>query len=190
VLGLVRGGVPVAFEVAAALGASLDLVIVRKVGVPWQRELAMGAVGEGGVRVTNRDVLERLGPHAPAYTPAEHTALAALESEVAALRGGRAPQRLRGATAVVVDDGLATGVTAEVACMVATARGAVDVVMAAPVGTASAARRLAAVATSVVCLEYPEPFVAVGAAYADFAQVSDEDVLSLLARARPAGPAL
>ena len=182
VLGLPRGGVPVAFEVARELGAPLDVIVVRKLGVPWHPELAMGAVGEGGALVLNRSLVERLGVSDREVLLAESRARAELEERVRRLRQGRDPLDLEGRAAVVVDDGIATGATAQVACEVARHLGARRVVMAAPVGPPDVRPEVGG-ADEVVLLETPEPFVAVGRHYRDFAPTTDEEVAALLAEA-------
>jgi putative phosphoribosyl transferase len=182
VLGLPRGGVVVAFEVARELRAPLDVIVVRKVGVPFQPELAMGAVGEGGALVLNHELVGRLGVSDRYVLLAESRARAELEARVRRLRQGRDPLDLRGRTAVIVDDGIATGSTAQVACEVARHLGARHVVMAAPVGPPAVQHGFAG-ADEVVLVETPEPFVAVGRHYRDFAAVTDEEVAALLAEA-------
>ncbi|MFF4505095.1 phosphoribosyltransferase family protein [Streptomyces sp. NPDC001401] len=189
VLGLPRGGVPVAFEVARELDAPLDVLVVRKLGVPWQPELAFGAVGENGVRVLNDDVIEeaRLGP--ADQRTVEQAERGELERRVARYRRNRAPVPVAGRTVVVVDDGLATGATAAVACRVVRGQGAARIVLAVPVGPGRTLLRLQEVADRVVCLQSPRLFGSVGAWYHDFAQVGDAEVTDLLARAaRPAPP--
>jgi putative phosphoribosyl transferase len=182
VLGLPRGGVPVAYEVAVALGADLDVIVVRKLGVPFQPELAMGAIGEGGVRVENRDVLR-----SPALHGLDLDAIAARERQEVTrraerYRGSRPRLELRGRRCIVVDDGIATGSTARAACQVARGQGASHVVMAAPVASQLALAGLEDVADEVICLARPEPFYAVGEWYEDFSQTSDADVCALLQR--------
>ena len=142
VLGLPRGGVPVAFEVARALGAPLDVILVRKLGVPFQPELAMGAIGEGGARVVNDEVLRRAGVTPSELAEVEHREQAELDRRARRYRGGRPPVGLTGRTAVVVDDGIATGSTARAACLVARAQGAARVVLAVPVAPASTVEEL------------------------------------------------
>ena len=182
VLGLPRGGVPVAAEVAQALSAPLDVVVVRKVGVPGQPELAMGAVGEDGVRVVDDRVV------ALAHVPPEEFERAAesergeLERYVQRFRGGRPPVPLAGRVALLVDDGIATGSTARAACSVARARGAARVVLAAPVCARESARRLAADVDELVCLHSPRHFGAVGQFYDDFRPTTDDEVIELLQR--------
>jgi putative phosphoribosyl transferase len=191
VLGLPRGGVPVAFEVARSLGAPLDVLCVRKLGVPFQPELAAGAVGEDGVLVVNPDVLA-----AADISPIELDALARrgreeLEQKVRRWRGLGRRLPLAGRTALVVDDGIATGATARAACQVAREHGAARVVLAAPVGSTSAISALRQGSTGpdeVVCLDRPPGFYAVGQAYRHFDQTTDEQVTALLRRAADPGP--
>ncbi|MGQ0824498.1 MAG: phosphoribosyltransferase family protein [Actinomycetota bacterium] len=186
VLGLPRGGVPVAFELATALGAPLDVILVRKVGVPFQPELAMGALGEGGVRVLNEDVIAASGVSAAELAGVEARERAELARRGARFRGRRAPVPLAGRVALIVDDGLATGATARAACLVARAAGAARVVLAVPVAprdSLAAARRAA---DDVVCVSTPEPFYGIGQWYHDFTQVTDDEVVDLLRRAAPA----
>ncbi|WP_239080328.1 phosphoribosyltransferase [Paractinoplanes brasiliensis] len=180
VLGLPRGGVPVAAEVAAKLHAPLDVIIVRKVGVPWQPELAMGAVGEAGTSVVNRGVVRRTGVKPDELGAAQAHARVEVQRRLQALRGDRAPVRLAGRTAIVVDDGIATGSTARAACRVARALGAARVVLASPVGSPDAVTGLADVADEVICLERPAGFGAVGQYYKDFRPTTDHEVLVLM----------
>lgn len=182
VLGLPRGGVPVAAEVAAALGAPLDVLAVRKLGVPGSPEYAMGAIASGGARVLHEDTLERLGIRREDVAAVEARERRELDRRERAFRGGRPPPDARGKTVVLVDDGLATGATMTAAVRAARAAGAARVVVAVPVGDPEACAGLRLEADEVVCLERPEPFYAVGAAYEDFAQTSDEEVRALLDR--------
>jgi putative phosphoribosyl transferase len=180
VLGLPRGGVPVAAEVASALGAPLDVFVVRKLGAPGQPELAMGAIATGGVRVLNEDLLRRLGA-----SPEDVAAVAAREGEELrrrerAYRGDRDPLPLTGRCVVVVDDGLATGASVLAAVQAVRATGPGRVLVAVPVGAPEACRRVAAVADDVVCLRSPRAFGAVGAHYRDFTQTTDDEVRALL----------
>ena len=180
VLGLPRGGVPVAAEVAAALGAPLDVIVIRKLGVPFQPELAMGAIGEGGVTVVNDQVLRHLD-----LGEEELSAAADREREVVAERARRfRPDRerlsLEGKVAIIVDDGLATGSTAHAACSVARAAGAARVVLAVPVAPADAHPERWREVDDVVCLQRPARFYAVGQFYEDFGQTSDDEVMALL----------
>lgn len=181
VLGLSRGGVPVAHEVAVALGAPLDVVVVRKLGVPFQRELAMGAIGEGGVRVFNEEILELAHVGADELAEVERQERAALERRIARFRGDRPRASLAGCIALVVDDGLATGATARVGCMIARAAGASRVVLAVPMAPVIDAVR--DVADDVVCLETPDHFLGIGQWYKDFSPVTDNEVVALLDRA-------
>jgi putative phosphoribosyl transferase len=180
VLGLPRGGVPVAFEVADALGAPLDVLVVRKLGVPFQPELGMGAVGEDGVRVLNRDVLRQAGVTESQLAEVEARERAAVEERAVRLRRGRPAIPLEGRTAVIVDDGLATGGTARAAVHVARARGADRVILAVPVAPPETVAALRRDADDVVAVETPEPFFAIGGWYADFSPTSDEEVIELL----------
>ncbi|MEV0040787.1 phosphoribosyltransferase family protein [Streptomyces sp. NPDC050804] len=187
VLGLPRGGIPVAYEVARALGAPLDVIAVRKLGVPYQPELGFGAIGEDGVRIMNDDVLRaaRVGPRERAAV--ERDARQALELRLRRYRGDRPPAGLLGRTAVIVDDGMATGSTAFAACRVARARGAARVVLAVPLAPADALAWLGQEADAVVCLSSPEYFGSVGQWYVDFAQTSDDEVAALLTRGAMSG---
>ncbi|HEX6454856.1 MAG TPA: phosphoribosyltransferase family protein [Trebonia sp.] len=182
VLGLPRGGVPVAFQVARALDGPLDVIVVRKLGVPWQPELAMGAVGEGGVRVINRRVVREAG-----VSEEELAAIAAREQAAvgarAALYRARWPRRpLDGRVAVVVDDGIATGATARAACQVARAHRAARVVLAVPVAPPGWHEGIGGEADDLVCVRTPSLFFATGQFYASFPQVSDDEVLACLRR--------
>lgn len=180
VLGLPRGGVPVAFEVARALDAPLDVIVVRKVGVPWQPELAMGAVGEDGAMIVNSAVVRAAQIQAAELAAATTTARAELAERVERLRGDRPRVDLTGRVAVIVDDGIATGATARVACQVAREHGADRVVLAVPVAPPSAVEALSEVADEVVCVLQPYRFQAVGQFYDDFQPTTDEDVARLL----------
>ncbi|MFF3873609.1 phosphoribosyltransferase family protein [Streptomyces sp. NPDC001978] len=189
VLGLPRGGVPVAYEVARALGAPLDVLVVRKLGVPWQPELGFGAIGEHGVRVLNDDVIRDTGLRPADLAAVEEAERAELDRRVDRYRAGRSPVALAGRTAVIVDDGLATGATAAAACRVVRNRGAARIVLAVPVGPERTLPHLRQVADEVVCLESPHYFGSVGAWYHDFAQTPDEEVTALLGRAAGPSPA-
>ncbi|MFI8386130.1 phosphoribosyltransferase family protein [Streptomyces sp. NPDC085540] len=183
VLGLPRGGVPVAYRVARALGAPLDVIVVRKLGVPYHRELGFGAIGEGGVRVLSEDIVRgsRLGPQD--IEAVERAEAAELARQATRFRGDRPRVPLEGRTVIVVDDGIATGATAVAACEVVRAQGAARVVLAVPVAPPDAVARLGSAADEVVCLATPHAFRAVGEWYQDFSQTPDEEVVFLLARA-------
>lgn len=183
VLGLPRGGVPVAFEVARALDAPLDVVVVRKLGVPFQPELAMGAIGEGDVRILNDEVVRMAHVTTEEIAAVEAAERAELRRRVTRFRGERTAVPLRGRTVIVVDDGIATGATARAACQVARALGVARVVLAVPVAAAAALQRLRRDADEVVCVHVPEILFAIGQWYADFTQVTDDEVMALLARA-------
>jgi putative phosphoribosyl transferase len=184
VLGLPRGGVPVAFEVARALGAPLDLIVVRKLGVPWQPELAMGAIGEDAVRVINDEVMRNAGVSDRELAAVETRERAELERRARRFRDNRKREPLEMRTVVIVDDGIATGSTARAACQVARAQGAARVVLAVPVAPPEWRSRFAGVADELVALETPASFFAVGQVYADFSQTTDSEVLECLDRAR------
>lgn len=181
VLGLPRGGVPVAAEVARALGAPLDVFVVRKLGTPGHRELAMGAIASGGIRVMNDDLVRRLGVPPDAVQAVVDEETAELHRREAAYRSGRPPLALPARTAVLVDDGLATGATMLAAVEAVRAAGAGRVVVAVPVGSPEACDRLRAQADDLICLHEPVDFGAVGTYYSDFAQTSDDEVRRLLA---------
>ena len=183
VLGMARGGVPVAAEVARALGAPLDVLVVRKLGYPPQPELAMGAIGEGGVRVVNESVIRQLQVPESVVEQVASVEHAELERRLAAYRDGRPGVDVAGRTVVVVDDGLATGATARAAISVLRHRGATRVVLASPVGPPNVVRDMQRVADDVVCLEVSDRFFGIGQWYADFRQVSDDEVRRLLAGA-------
>ena len=181
VLGLPRGGVPVARVVATALHAPLDVIVVRKLGVPFQPELAMGAVGEGGAVVVNDEVLDKSGVSAAEFAAVEQRERAEVLRRARLFRGDRPPLALRDRTAVVVDDGIATGATARAACQVARAQGAARVVLAVPVAPRGWTDRLAGAADEFVCVETPRRFLAIGQFYRDFAQTTDAEVAECLA---------
>ncbi len=183
VLGLPRGGVPVAFEVAQELRAPLDVIVVRKLGVPFQREYGFGAIGEGGARIIDDYVVRRTRLTGQEIAEVEARERAILDRRVSQLRGGRPPVPLAGRTVIVVDDGIATGSTARAACMVARARGAGRVMFAVPVGSAKGAASLRRDADEVICLHAPAQFFAIGQWYGDFSQVTDEEVTMMLDRA-------
>ena len=183
VLALPRGGVPVAYEVARALGAPLDVFLVRKLGVPGHEELAMGAIAGGGVRVLNPGVVRALGIPGAAIDAVAAREGEELERRERAYRQGRPPAEVRGRTVVLVDDGLATGSTMRAAVAALRLQGPARLVAAVPVGAAESCQALRGEADDVVCAVVPEPFYAVGLWYRDFAQTPDDEVRALLARA-------
>ena len=180
VVGLPRGGVPVAFEVARALDAPLDVIVVRKLGVPVHPELGMGAVGEDGVRVLTDDVVRQAGVSPSAIAAVEARERLEVERRAQLYRRGRPMIPLAGRTVVVVDDGIATGGTARAALEVARAHGARRVVLAVPVAARESVQELAGVADEVVVLATPFPFYAVGEWYMQFSPTPDDDVVRLL----------
>lgn len=188
VLALPRGGVPVGLEVARALGAPLDVVLVRKLGVPYQPELAMGAIGEDGVRVENEEVIRRAGVDPEEIAEVERSERAELERRARLLRAGRPRVPLDGRTAVIVDDGIATGSTALAACRIARAHGAARVVVAVPVAPDGWEEVFSRVADEALCVLSPRSFWAIGQFYEDFRQLSDAEVVRCLLEAeRSAG---
>ncbi|RKR89311.1 putative phosphoribosyltransferase [Micromonospora pisi] len=178
VLGLVRGGVPVAATVAERLGAPLDVLVVRKLGLPQAPEVAFGALGPGGVQVLNPELADHVSPEQQAEVVRRETA--ELERRERLYRAGRPPLSLDGRTAVIVDDGLATGATARAAVAVARRLGARRVVVAVPVGSPAAYHALVAEADEVVCPQRPDDFGAVSRFYDDFHEVSDGEVTAML----------
>ncbi|MFG2880790.1 phosphoribosyltransferase family protein [Streptomyces sp. NPDC048297] len=183
VLGLPRGGVPVAAQVAEALDAPLDVCLVRKLGVPEQPELGMGAIGEDGVRVINQQVLAGTLVGQAELGRVEERERAELHRRAERYRGERPALSVAGRTVVVVDDGVATGSTARAACRIARARGAARIVLAVPVAPRDFARRLGDEADELVCLETPVDFFAIGQFYGDFTQTEDEEVTAWLRQA-------
>lgn len=192
VLGLPRGGVPVACEVAAALDAPLDVFVVRKLGVPGHEELAMGAIASGDVRVLNRDVVVASAISPDELEQVTQRELETLARQEASFRGERPPVEVKDRTAIAVDDGLATGATMRAAITALRERGAAEIVVAVPTAPRETCEALRSLADQVVCLITPHPFMAVGLWYEDFAPVSDNDVQLVLAgrhygEDRPAG---
>lgn len=183
VVGLPRGGVPVAVEIGRRQHLPVDVILVRKLGVPFQPELAMGAIGEGGVRVFNDDVLDAARVPVAQLSEIEHRERRELERRVRQFRGEQPRKSLVGQVVVVVDDGLATGATARAACAVARALGARRVVLAVPVAPADWVRQLGAAADDYVCVEARRRFASVGEFYRDFRPVTDDDVAGCLASA-------
>lgn len=182
VLGLPRGGVPVAFEVAVALNAPLDIVVVRKLGVPFQPELGMGAVAEGDVQVINERVVRMADVSDAELSSVLEKEHQAVLQRAVTLRGDRPPLPLLGRTAVVVDDGMATGSTARAACRAARSRGASRVILAVPVASPEAVEDLGREA-EVICIDTPHNLWAVGQWYRDFRPTSEAEVISLMAKA-------
>ncbi|MBK0417956.1 phosphoribosyltransferase [Leucobacter sp. CSA1] len=182
VLGLPRGGVPVADEVARTLGAPLDVLVVRKLGVPGREEVAMGAVGEEEATVLNPDVIAVMGVPDEERRRVAERERAEVRERVGRFREGRSAVPLTGRAAIVVDDGVATGATARAACRIARARGARRVVLAVPVAApdALAAVREAGEADETVCLAAPRSFMSVGMHYADFTQTEDAEAIGIL----------
>jgi predicted phosphoribosyltransferase len=181
VLALPRGGLPVAKEVSARLGAPLDVLIVRKLGVPGHPELAMGAIATGGLVVVSDDLIRDLGiPRAIVEQVAARERVE-LERRETMYRGGRQPLAIQDRTVILVDDGLATGASMRAAILAARQQRPATVVVAAPVGAPESCEDLRQVADRVVCPSRPEPFSAVGLWYEDFSQVTDEEVRRLLA---------
>lgn len=184
VVGLPRGGVPVAYEVAQALAAPLDVLVVRKLGFPWHPELGVGALGEGGIRLMNQALVESTGVTESEVEEVTRREGAELERRLRRYRGGREPLPVAGHIVIVVDDGLATGFTARAAIEVLRRRGAGRIVLAVPVAPIEARTELRGVADEVVCLCTPSEFWAIGEFYEDFSQTSDEEVARLLDAAR------
>jgi len=183
VLGLPRGGVPVAAEVAAALDSDFDVLIVRKIGLPWQPELAMGAIASGGICLRNGPVIRAAGVSDDDFMEAAHREREELKRRERRYRGNRPLPAMAGRTVILVDDGLATGSTMRAAIAAVRAFHPAEVVVAVPVGAADSVTELEALAEDVVCLATPEPFGAIGAFYEDFSQTRDEEVETLLAAA-------
>jgi putative phosphoribosyl transferase len=188
VLGLPRGGVPVAFQVAKELNAPLDVIIVRKLGVPSQPELAMGAVSEGGVLITNPKIVHMTHVSNEEFSLVEDRERREVVARAKRFRGGRSALSLVGRIALIVDDGIATGSTAQAACKVARELGAGKVLLAVPVGSAEAVKLLKVDADEVISLQIPETFFAVGEWYQNFSATSDEEVIDLLEKARELFP--
>ena len=180
VLGLPRGGVPVAAQVARALDAPLDVIIVRKIGVPFQPELAMGAVGEDGMRVRDQYVIRAAAIDPEEFAAAQAREQATVRARAARYRSHRPREPLAGRVAVVVDDGIATGSTARAACQIARAHGAARVVLAVPVAPRGWEDAIGSAADELVALQAPARFEAIGEFYADFSQLTDGEVIACL----------
>ncbi len=189
VLGLPRGGVVVAYEVAVALRAPLDVFLVRKLGVPWQEELAMGAIASGGIRVLNQDVVRALGIPERVIDEVANREQRELERRAELFRGSRGPLDLRGHTVILVDDGLATGATMRAAVEAIHTQQPARLVIAVPVAPPETCASFRGDADDIICLATPEPFLGVGYWYQDFNQTTDEEVRNLLNRAARTVPA-
>lgn len=184
VLGLPRGGVPVAYEIASALGAPLDILVVRKVGVPGHEELSMGAVGTGEVFVANSPLIAQLGIDPRVVEARKNTAVADLIRLERDLRGAKQPEPIEGRDVILVDDGLATGSTMRAALAVLETQKPSRIIVAVPVAPREVCRALEAETDGLVCLEMPEPFLAVGAWYRSFDQTTTDEVKKLLDESR------
>ena len=183
VLALPRGGVPVGFEVAKELNAPLDVFVVRKLGLPGQEELAMGAIASGGARVLNRELIRTLGIPDEVVEQVTQEEQCELERREREYRDRRPPVDVPGKTAILVDDGLATGSSMRVAVLALKQKEPAQIVVAVPVAPRDSCAELESVADKVICAVTPEPFWGVGQWYADFSQTSDEEVRDLLRRA-------
>lgn len=184
VVGLPRGGIPVAAEVATELDAPLDVIVVRKLGLPWHQELAMGAIGEDGVRVVSDDIVRQAGVTSAEFDAVEARERAELQRRAGRYRPSGDRVSLRDRTVVVIDDGIATGATARAACLVAKAEGATRVVLATPVAPRTWRDELGDVADELVAAATPHPFRAIGNFYRDFSATSDDEVVACLRRSR------
>jgi predicted phosphoribosyltransferase len=187
VLALPRGGVPVGFEVAKALNAPLDVFVVRKLGLPGQEELAMGAIASGGVRVLNEELIQALGIPEDVIEKAAQEEQRELERREREYREGRPPIDVRGRTVILVDDGLATGSSMRVAALALRKKGPAQIVVAVPVAARSTCAEFQSEVDEVICAVTPEPFWGVGQWYRDFSQTSDEEVRDLLRQAESFG---
>jgi putative phosphoribosyl transferase len=184
VLALPRGGVPVGFELARELNLPLDVFVVRKLGVPWQPELAMGAVASGGVRFLNRDVVRSLRVSEQEISEVTAREEQTLKEREQLFRDARPAPHIEGKTVILVDDGLATGASMRAAVAALRQRSPARIVVAVPVGSASTCQEMEKEADEVVCLVTPEPFWAVGQWYADFSPTTDQEVRELLQQAK------
>ena len=184
VLALPRGGVPVAYEVASALGAPLDLVLVRKLGVPGQRELAMGAIASDGTKVLNREIIKSLQITHEDIERVQREEEQELARREQTYRGDQVRLEIQGKTIILVDDGVATGATMRAAVSLLRTQNPGRIVIALPVAPAEVIDLLRREADEVICLHCPEPFLAIGCWYQEFTQVSDREVCDILARAR------
>lgn len=184
VLGLPRGGVVVAFEVARALGAPMDVFLVRKLGAPWNEELAMGAIASGGVRVLNQDIVRGLGVSQDMIERVVAREQQVLEQRERAYRGDRLPPEVQGRTVILVDDGLATGASMRAAVMALKTRAPARIVVAVPTAPPETCTEFQAEVDEMVCLHTPWDFVGVSGSYLDFRQTSDDEVRALLAESQ------
>lgn len=182
VLGIPRGGVPVAFEVATALGVPLDVFVSRKLGVPGQEELAFGAVATGGLRLLDHDLIKSVGISKQEIEEITDRVRAEVERRDRVYRGSRPPLELGGKTVILVDDGIATGSSMQAAVKALRHLKPAQIVVAVPVAPLSTCHRLRSEVDELVCLHMPEQFYAIGGFYADFSQVSDQEVTELLHR--------
>ena len=180
VLGTPRGGVPVAFEVATALEAPLDIFVLRKLGVPGHKELAFGAIASGGIRILDRHTIEGLGITGTEIERVTRAEQLELERRECAYRGGRPPLNVRRLTVILVDDGIATGSSMRAAVRALQQMNPATLVIATPVAPRSTCNRLRPEVDELVCLEMPEPFYGVGQFYRDFSEVPDAEVIHLL----------
>lgn len=185
VLGAPRGGVPVAFEVAKELQLPLDVFVLRKLGVPWQEELAFGAIAEGGVRILDPEITRASNLSPAQIEEVTRHERQELERRVESYRAGRSALDVRGRTVILVDDGIATGSTARAAIAALREMKPARIVLAVPVAPPSTCQRLRDLVDELVVLEMPEPFYAIGQFYLDFSPVSDQVVTGLLAQAGP-----
>lgn len=189
VLALPRGGVPVAYEVASALDAPLDVFLVRKLGTPGHRELAMGAIASGGVRVLNEDVVRWYGIPEAAIESVAREEAAELARRERAYRDDRPAPQLANRIVILVDDGLATGSTMRAGALAVRAHHPSRVVIAVPVGAQQTCKELSAIADEVICAKMPDPFSAVGQWYVKFDQTEDDEVRELLQKSTPTAQA-
>jgi predicted phosphoribosyltransferase len=188
VLALPRGGVPVAYEVARALRAPLDVFLVRKLGLPGQEELAMGAIASGGMRVLNEDVTTQIDVPDSVIDAVVQREQQELERRERLYRGGRPAPNVEGCSVILVDDGLATGSSMRAAAMALRRMQPAKLVIAVPVAAPETCDEIRREADEVICAATPEPFVAVGVWYSDFSQISDEEVCALLEQAASEQP--
>ena len=180
VLGLPRGGIPVAFEVARKLGLPLDVFVVRKLGAPGREELAMGAIASGGIRVFNDDVVRMLNISGNAIESAAEREGEELERREKAYRDNLPPINVKDKSIIIVDDGLATGATMRAAVLALRKQGPLAIIVAVPAGSPDACEKVGEEADGIICAIAPEPFFAVGAWYDDFSQTTDEEIRQLL----------